>query len=480
MYFRLRNGAARANPAGLRATLSGFPPSLAEAFAADLYPDQAGRCEMAGEQAGGSSRHLRKVITVRHAVAIYISSVLGAGILVIPGLAARTAGPASLVAWVLLSVASYPFAYTFATLSAQRPDSGGIYSFAREGFGPRISTMTAWLFASWVVFGAPAITLAAGTYLAFSFPMSKPEVFVVAVLIVLLAYLVNLQGIRLSSRIQVGVVSMIILILLAGVVASSARVSAAHFTPFLPNGLTSIGVASALIIWSYFGYENVSNVAEEFENPKRDFGRSVTFSVLLIAALYLIVAFTIVGTGAYSAGGGVTPFAELLTNAFGTYGGLVVSILAVIIIFSTVNAYTAGMGRVVYAASRDGSFPRFLATVDPKTGVPRRALLALLASILVSFVVYYYFQIDVQTGFLVTSGAAMLTYVVGSSAGVRLLRERGPRRALPWLSLVASLLIIPFLGVLLLPGILIVCLGLAYGLAKFRKPPMQAKGGSAA
>jgi amino acid efflux transporter len=52
---------------------------------------------------------LKKTINVWHAVAIYVSSVLGAGILVIPGLAARTAGPGSWIAWALLSLASYPF-----------------------------------------------------------------------------------------------------------------------------------------------------------------------------------------------------------------------------------------------------------------------------------------------------------------------------------------------------------------------------------
>lgn len=383
--------------------------------------------------------------------------------MVTPGLAAKVAGPASLVAWVLLSAASYPFAYTFSTLSARRPESGGIYSFATESFGSGVSTMTAWLFVAWVAIGAPAITLAAGSYLAFAFSLTREEVFVVAASIVLLAYGINFGGIRLTGRVQVAVVALIILILSVGVIASGPRISASNFSPFLPGGIASVGVASALIVWSYLGYENVSNVAEEFENPKRDFGRSVTISVLLISALYLAVAFAIVGTGDFSAGGGVTPFAVLLSNAFGAYGGATVSILAVVIIFSTVNAYTAGMGRVVYAAARDGSLPRVLATVDRNSGVPRRSLLALLGLILVSLVIYYWFQIDVQTGFLATSGAAVLTYVVGSSAGIKLLKERGAKRVLPWVSLVVSVGILPFIGVLLIPSLVVVAAGMLYG-----------------
>src|SRR5947209_7323109 len=87
------------------------------------------------EGRAGSPPALRRVITLRHAVAIYVSSLLGSGIFVIPGLAARIAGPASIVSWMLLSLASYPFAYTFAKLSAKRPESGGIYAFARDGIG---------------------------------------------------------------------------------------------------------------------------------------------------------------------------------------------------------------------------------------------------------------------------------------------------------------------------------------------------------
>src|SRR5437763_14218634 len=79
------------------------------------------------EKQDGARSGLHRVITLRHAVALYVSSLLGSGIFVIPGLAPRIAGPASLLSWILLSIASYPFAYTFAKLSAQRPYSRGLY-----------------------------------------------------------------------------------------------------------------------------------------------------------------------------------------------------------------------------------------------------------------------------------------------------------------------------------------------------------------
>lgn len=431
-----------------------------------------------GDAEGRTYQSLRKVITVRHAVALYVSSVLGAGILVIPGLAARVAGAGSLLAWAFLSLASYPFAYTFSSLSAMNPESGGIYSFSKNAFGHVVSTMTSWLFVAWVAFGAPAITLAAGSYIAFAFPITGPEVFLAAAVIVVLAYGINLGGIKLSGRVQLTMVAVMLAILVASVVASSPGIRASNYTPLFPSGFASVGVASALIVWSYLGYENVSNVAEEFENPKRDFARSVSISVILVGVLYLAIAATVVGTGAYAAGTGATPFAVMMSKVFGSYGGIAVSLFAVIVIFSTVNAYTTGMARVVYAAAKDGSLPRFLATIDPMTGAPRRALLALFVLIMLSLSVFYFLGLNIQSAFLATSGAAIMTYAVGSAAGVKLLGGHGVRKILPWASLVVSLAILPFIGYLLGVSLVVAAAGFCYGYATKGKLPQARRSNS--
>ena len=380
----------------------------------------------------------------------------------VPGLAARIAGPASIVSWILLSLASYPFAYTFAKLSARRPTSGGLYAFARDGFGPGASTATAWLFVAWNALGAPAATVAAASYIAFVFPLSRLEVFLVAAGIMVAAFAVNYLGIRFSGRVQLATVAAIVVALLVAILASAPSIQPSDYTPFLPSGVASIGTAAALIVWSYLGYENTSNVAEEFQNPERDFHRSVVISVLLISGLYLAVAVVTVGTGAYLVGGGATPFAKIMADAFGASGGAVVAFLAVFVTFGTVNAYTAGMARVYYAAARDGVFPRALGKIDPATGAPRRALVFLVALILGSLAAFYVLNVDIEAAFLMTSGAAILAYILGSAAGIRLLREKGMRRVLPWISLVVSVALLPFIGTLLLVSLVIAGLGLLF------------------
>jgi amino acid efflux transporter len=418
--------------------------------------------EMADTTMASSNSGLRKEVTMRHAVALYMSSVLGSGILILPGLAAQIAGPASLIAWAILSLASYPLAYTFATLSSRRPESGGVYSFAKESFGPRAANAVAWLFILWDIAGAPAVMIIAASYLAYALPLSRTLVYLVAGLLLIGTFAVNYRGILVSSRVQMILIAAITSLLVVAVAASSLLIRPENFQPFLPHGILPIGTAAALIFWSYLGYENVSNVAEEFKNPQRDFHRSIVLSVLLISVLYFSVALTTVGTRAYESGGSVAPFAAMLSNALGAYGAITTGILAVVIIFGTVNAYQTGMSRVVYAAAKQGGLPKTIAQLDEKTGVPKNSLLLLISLSLVVLTLFYFFNVDLQTALLIPSGAAILIYIAGAAAGVKIMSGNRKKRIFPWVSLILSIAMLPFVGVLLLAAIPFALLGALY------------------
>jgi amino acid efflux transporter len=407
---------------------------------------------------------LRKAIKLRNAVALYASSVLGSGVLVLPGLAAQIAGPGSILAWILLSFASYPFAITFASLSARRPETGGVYSFAKEAFGMQIATVTGWLFALWVITGAPAVALIAASYLGYAFPLTRLETFLLGFGIFLIAFIVNFRGIVVSNKVQLATIASIIALLLAAIISSTFFVKTQNFTPFLPSGLIPVGTAAALIFWSYLGYENVSNVAEEFENPQRDFRRSIILSVVLISAMYIAVSFVTIGTLAYKSGGSIAPFAVILSHVLGKYGASGTAVLAVFIIFGTVNAYTTGMSRVFYAVSKDGGFPRALDHLSVRTKVPDRALIALFSCTIPIFVTYYFLDVNLETALLIPSGAAIIVYVIGSGAGVKLFGKGGDRRKVIFslISLLISLIVVPFVGWLLFASIAIVVVALLY------------------
>lgn len=389
---------------------------------------------------------LKKFLTTRYAVALYVSSVLGSGVLIIPGLAANVAGPSSLISWILLAVASYPFAYTFASLSSKIPEAGGVYSFAREGIGARAADASAWLFSFWYISGAPAAAMIGAGYLSYSLGLGREWTFLIAGSMVVISFLINYYGISLSGRVQLAVTLCIVGLMLLAVIVSLPRIEFSNFDSIMNVNISSLGVASALIVWSYFGYENVSNVAEEFKNPEKDFQKSVAWSVGIASSLYIATSIVIVGTKSYLSGSSTAPFAALLSSAFGGYAGLLTSFLAIFIVFGNLNAYTTGISRVVFAAARDGAFPSSLSGLHNKYRSPSPALKFITFGSLLVLLIYYMIGAEVQFALLLTNGVGLAVYVIGSFAGTRLLREKGVKRIYPWISLFLSSLIFIFIG----------------------------------
>ena len=78
---------------------------------------------------------MNRTITLPQAVALYISAILGSGILFLSARTATVAGPASILSWLIVILFSFPLAYTFAVMSRVYPDAGGAATFVRMAFG---------------------------------------------------------------------------------------------------------------------------------------------------------------------------------------------------------------------------------------------------------------------------------------------------------------------------------------------------------
>jgi len=87
--------------------------------------------------AAANEPRLRRTIGLGSAVALYSGAVLGTGVLVLPAVAAETAGPASVIAWAGLSLLSLPLALTFAALGRRQPVAGGFTAYIVRAFGRR-------------------------------------------------------------------------------------------------------------------------------------------------------------------------------------------------------------------------------------------------------------------------------------------------------------------------------------------------------
>src|SRR5947199_10113589 len=103
---------------------------------------------------------------VTTATALYVGAVLGPGVLILPALAAQAAGPASVLAWAGLLVASLAIAATFAALGVRLPVAGGASAYVKAAFGRVPAAATGWWFFCGVVIGAPTVSLVGGFYVA--------------------------------------------------------------------------------------------------------------------------------------------------------------------------------------------------------------------------------------------------------------------------------------------------------------------------
>ncbi len=108
----------------------------------------------------GSPRHL----TTSRGAALYIGALLGPGLLLLPGLAAAEAGPASVLAWLALLGLSGLFAAIFSAFGKTSPSAGGVMGYVAAALGPRAGRMVGWSFLVGVVGGAPIVCLIGASY----------------------------------------------------------------------------------------------------------------------------------------------------------------------------------------------------------------------------------------------------------------------------------------------------------------------------
>src|SRR5262252_4661053 len=123
---------------------------------------------------------LRKHLSVTDGFVLYTSAVLGQSLIVLPSIAARHAGPWSILIWAALAAVSYPLARIMAELGARYPSAGGVIAFISRGLGQRTGWLTGALYLAAIVVGAPAAALIFSGYLGTLIPLTMAQRFVVA------------------------------------------------------------------------------------------------------------------------------------------------------------------------------------------------------------------------------------------------------------------------------------------------------------
>ncbi len=283
------------------------------------------------------SQHL----TTSRGAALYIGAILGPGLLLLPGLAAAEAGPASILAWIALLGLSGLFAAVFSALGRRNPSAGGVIGYVTAGLGPRAGRAIGWMFLAGVVGGAPIVCLIGAGYVTELTGGSQLARATVAAALLLTVIGLAAGGLRASATAQLVLVSLLTGVVVVAVAGSATAARAGNWTPFAPHGWLSVGSAAATLMFSFAGWEAVAPLTTRFANPSRQLPRAVAIALAVTTALYLGLAVATISVLGPQAATDV-PLAGLLSHALGAAGPDVAAVAAVVLTLGATNAYING------------------------------------------------------------------------------------------------------------------------------------------
>jgi amino acid transporter len=292
-----------------------------------------------------------------------------------------TSGPGLTLVYLLLIPFFWciPVSLVAAELTTAIPVEGGFYRWVRAGYGNFWGFLAGWWnwSASWLLGGSYAVLFS--DYLAIFFPwlVGWKHYLVCVALISLLAY-VNIRGIQ-----MVGIVSTVLefsvlipVLLLCAIAATKWQHNPFHpFTPPHVPAFQVFGVGLALGLWLYSGYEQCSSVAEEIENPQRNFPLALAVVVpLSIAAYFLPALFSLAALGDWENWNTahLSKAAELIG---GSWLGVVMTVAAMLCNVSLLNATVLTSTRMPSSMAEDGYLPPVFAAKHAKFGTPWIAIL---------------------------------------------------------------------------------------------------------
>ena len=283
-------------------------------------------------------------LSVPRATALYIGALLGPGLLLLPGLAAEQAGPASIIAWVALLGLSAILAAVFTGLGQAVPGAAGTAGYAAAGLGRRAAAMTRWWFLAGVVAGAPIVCLIGASYVT-ALTGGGPLLRAVVAAGLLLAVLgLAVGGVRASTAAQLLLVGLLIAVVVTAVAGSAHAARPGNWTPFAAHGWLSVGHAASTLMLSFVGWEAVAPLTGRLRAGQLSRVIGIAFTVTAVLYLGLAVAtVSCLGQGANLS----VPLADLLQLAVGPAGRAIAAVAALILTAGSVNAYLSGAAEML-------------------------------------------------------------------------------------------------------------------------------------
>jgi amino acid efflux transporter len=388
-----------------------------------------------------STQALRKHLSATDGFILYTSAVLGQSLIVLPSIAARDAGPWSILIWAALAAVSYPLARIMAELGARYPSAGGVIAFISHGLGPRIGWLTGTLYLSAIAVGGPATALVFSEYLGKLVSLPAQGHFLVAVLLLTLLVVGNCFDVSRIMRLQRWGVFGCLAAITVALLLALPHVTPARLTDLQGYDLAGVASTGLICFFAFVGWENAAFSGEEFADP-RALVKSLGLAVAAVGALFVLLGVTVVGALSRSTiAASDATLADLARLSLGAAATRAAAVFALLLLVLFMFTWARSATRLIYALAREGLLPRSLATIDGASGAPRRAALTLGGVWWLALGVQFLLAIPIETYIQLSSANFLLTYVLIILTAWRLLNVRRWLPALVSSSLAILLLV---------------------------------------
>ena len=363
---------------------------------------------------------------------IVIGLVIGMGIFRTSSDAANAAITPNVffIAWVAGGLVALCGALTYAEIGSRLPVTGGYYKVFAECYHPSIAFAINCIILISNAASLSGVALIGSEYISQIIFVNDPGSFVkalVAMAAIIIFYVVNLMGVRMSSQtqnilmiIKIGLVVLLISSLFFPANYASQTLKSIFPDPTWSDYIKSFGIGLIAVSFTYGGYQETINFGGEVENARKTVPRGIFIGILVIIALYLAVSFAyykVIGFEELKTSRGIA--AIVAEKMFGPSGRYIISILLFLAVLAYVNVLLLSNPRVMYAMSQDGILPAAFSKKDAKKDVLTVSLTVFAAlCVIVLFFMDEFNEILSFTIFLDSFGMAF------SAATIFILRKR--------------------------------------------------------
>ncbi len=327
---------------------------------------------------------LRREIGLFGAVAYGVGTILGAGVYALIGVAAGVAGNAVWLAFAIAALIALFSGLSYAKLASIFPSSGGEYVYVEQAFGTRFwAFIVGWLVLISSIISGAAVALGFGGYL---YGLTGVPTSVGATMLILVMAAINYVGIKESLAVNVILTLIELLGVLIVIFLGVGFLGTVDYVE-MPNGLSGVVSAVGLIFFAFIGFEGLVKIGDEAKDPTRTIPRALLLSLLITAALYVLVALSVISILPHQElSASASPLSDVALAASGEGMSLLLSAIALLATANTVLIILIASSRIAYGMSVRSALPRFLSQVNPGRGTPLAAIaMTAVASLLFCF-----------------------------------------------------------------------------------------------